>query len=171
MTNNPVPTDKLCPRCGESIAAAEQAGRDFCGACGAQFADRPDQEWENLGLKGMAGNEGFIPKNSRRQLQICFWTLFVIGPLSIPVVIFGSEWLSARFSLAFLDVVPVWCRVLITFCLCHIGAAFCLGRLRATECFDVVGDTILYYCLLLVAYVCLSFIFFSVLTLVTVMFR
>jgi len=166
-----VQVERPCPRCSESIAADERASGLYCSSCGAQIADRPEHAWDDTGPKGLAGTEGLLPKTSRRQLQICFWTLFVLGPLSIPLVWFGSAWWSSQFSLAALDLIPVWVRVLVTFFFCHGGAAYCLGKLSAGEPFDPIGETVVYSCFLFIVYLCLGAIFLFFFAFATLVFH
>jgi len=169
LSPSSVQVERPCPRCGESIAADERAGRFYCSSCAAQIANPPEHAWDDTGPKGLAGTEGLLPRSSR--LQLCFWILFVLGPLSVPLVVSGSAWLSSQFSLAALDLVPVWFRVLVTFFSFHGGAAYCLGKLNAGDPFVPVGDTVIYSCFLFVVYLCLGCIVFFFFTFATLIFH
>jgi hypothetical protein len=110
--------------------------------------------------------EAALPRANRRQLQICFWTLFVLAPLSVPIVAFGSMWLSNDLSVHALDGIPLWVRMLGAFCLCHVGAAYCLATLWSAEPGEVVRETVLYSILLLFAYFGIGYVLFPGLWLV-----
>src|SRR5262249_55552746 len=116
-------------------------------------------------------SEAELPRSNRRQLQICFWTLFVLAPLSVPIVACGSMWLSNDLSVHALDGIPLWARVLGAFCLCHVGAAYCLATLWSAEPGDVLRDTVLYSILLLFAYFGIGYVLFLGLALVAELIR
>lgn len=159
---NQTPGDRVCPRCGESLAQDQRTGRIYCSSCGTRFAERLGHEWDDTGPKGIAGREPQLPQVNRRQLLVCFWTLFVFAPLSVPLILSGSEWLSDKFPATPLNLVPVWFRVLGSFCLCHVGAAYCLAKLCSAEPGDVLRDTVLFSIVLVFAYFGVGYLLFMV---------
>jgi len=65
-----------------------------------------------------------------------------------------SNWLG----LGFLEIIPIGLRVLATFGMFHLGAAYCLARLIPKDDSDVVAGTVVWACILFMAYFVIAYL-------------